>query len=73
VVVELHGDDVVLARESWWRGNARSELPTVSRGRRRTVIVDSSVPARIGGLRRAEKLKQGSEKLIKGSVGAVGG
>jgi hypothetical protein len=25
----LHGVDVVLARKSWWRGNARSELPTV--------------------------------------------
>jgi hypothetical protein len=28
-VVQLQGDDVVLARESWWRESARSELPTV--------------------------------------------
>jgi hypothetical protein len=27
--VELHRDDVVLARRLWWRGRARSELPTV--------------------------------------------
>jgi hypothetical protein len=73
VVVELHGDDVVLTKRSWWHGNARSELPTVSRERRRTMIVDSSVPAKIGGLQRAGELKKRSEKLIRGSVGAVGG
>jgi hypothetical protein len=31
-VVELLGFDVVLAEGLWWRGRARSELPTVSRG-----------------------------------------
>jgi hypothetical protein len=35
VVEELHGVDVVLAEGLWWRGRARSELPTVSRRRRR--------------------------------------
>jgi hypothetical protein len=39
VVVELRGDDVVLARELWWCGKARSELSTRSRRRRRTVAV----------------------------------
>jgi hypothetical protein len=28
-VGELHRDDVVLARVSWWRGEAQGELPTV--------------------------------------------
>jgi hypothetical protein len=36
VAVELHGDDVVLARELWWHGRAWSELPTVNRRRRRS-------------------------------------
>jgi hypothetical protein len=73
VVVELHSDDVVLAKRSWWRGNARSELPMGSRGPRRTAIVDSRVPAKIGGLRRAGELEQRWGKLIRGSVGVVGG
>jgi hypothetical protein len=38
-VVELDGVVVVLAEGLWWRGKARSELPTVSRRRRRTAIV----------------------------------
>jgi hypothetical protein len=48
VVVELRGDDVVLARELWWRGKARSELSTRSMRRRRTVAVgeDASVEIR---------------------------
>jgi hypothetical protein len=31
VVEELWGEDVVLARELWWRGKAQSELSTRSR------------------------------------------
>jgi hypothetical protein len=46
VVVELRGDDVVLARELWWRGKARSELSTRSRRRRRTVALGEDAPAR---------------------------
>jgi hypothetical protein len=72
VVIELHGDDVVLAKRSWWRGKGRSELPTVSRGRRRTAIVDNRAPAKIGELQGAGELKQGSRKRIRASVGAVG-
>jgi hypothetical protein len=47
-VVELHQDDVVLARGLWWRGSARSELSTRSRRRRRTVAVRDEVPVEIG-------------------------
>jgi hypothetical protein len=46
--VELHGVDIVLADGLWWRGKARSELPTVSRRRRRTVVVDEGAPVEIG-------------------------
>jgi hypothetical protein len=48
VVVELRGDDVVLARELWWRGKARSELSTRSRRRRRTVAVGEDASVEIG-------------------------
>jgi hypothetical protein len=64
---------VVLAVGSGWRGNARSELPTVSRGRRGTAIVDHHVSAKIGGLLRAGELEQRSGKLIRGSVGRISG
>jgi hypothetical protein len=39
----------VLAEESWWRGKARSELPTRSRRRRRTVVVGEGAPVEIRG------------------------
>jgi hypothetical protein len=48
VVVELRGDDVVLARELWWRGKARSELSTRSRRRQRTVAVGEDASVEIG-------------------------
>jgi hypothetical protein len=48
VVVELRGDDVVLARELWWRGKARSELSTRSRRRRRSVAVGEDASVEIG-------------------------
>jgi hypothetical protein len=49
VVVELWGDDVVLARESWGCGNARIVLPTVRPKAATVVLVGDEAPAAIGG------------------------
>jgi hypothetical protein len=46
--VEVDGIDVVLAEGLWRRGEARSELPTVSRRRRRMVIVGEGASVGIG-------------------------
>jgi hypothetical protein len=62
----------VLAEGLWWCGKARSELPTVSRRRWRTVIVGNRAPTKIGGRLGAGKYKQGLGKLARGSVRAMG-
>jgi hypothetical protein len=49
VVVELRGDDVVLARESWGCGNARIVLPTVRPKAATAALVEDEAPATIGG------------------------
>jgi hypothetical protein len=49
VVVELQGDDVVLARESGWCGDARIELPTVRPKATTTALVGDEAPAAIEG------------------------
>jgi hypothetical protein len=49
VVVELRGDDVVLARESWWCGNARIMLHTVRPKAATAALVGDEAPAAIGG------------------------
>jgi hypothetical protein len=49
VVVELQGDDVVLARESWWCGDARIELPTVRPKAATRALVGDEAPAAIEG------------------------
>jgi hypothetical protein len=71
-VVELHRVDVVLTEGLLWCGRARSGLPTVSKKRWRTVIVSDRALARIGGQQGARKHKQGSGKLARGSVKAMG-
>jgi hypothetical protein len=70
VVVELHGDDVVLARESWWRGNVRSELPTVRLKAATAALVGDRTLAAIGGQQGVNKHEQGTGKLARGLVGA---
>jgi hypothetical protein len=45
VVVELRGDDVVLARESWGCGDARIVLPTA---RPKAALVGDEAPVAIG-------------------------
>jgi hypothetical protein len=49
VVVELHGDDVVLARESWWPGDARIELSMMRPKAVTAALVGDRAPATIGG------------------------
>jgi hypothetical protein len=61
----------VLAEGSWRHGKARSELPTVSQGRRRTTIVGNRAPAKIEGLLGAGKHKQGPGKLSRVSGEAM--
>jgi hypothetical protein len=69
VVVELHGDDVVLARVSWWRGNARSELSTVRPKVATVALVGDRTLAAIGGQQGVDKHEQGTGKLAWGLVG----
>jgi hypothetical protein len=73
VVVELHGDDVVLARESWWRGKAQSELPTRSRRRRRTVAVGEDASVEIGRWLGAREHEWRSGKPAEKLAGAMDG
>jgi hypothetical protein len=47
--MELHRDDVVLARGLWWRGRARSELPTVRPKAAAAALVGGEAPVAIGG------------------------
>jgi hypothetical protein len=47
--VELHRDDVVLAKRLWWRGRARSELPTVRPKAATAALVGGEAPVAIGG------------------------
>jgi hypothetical protein len=54
-VMELHKDDVVLARGWWWRGSARSELPTMGSKVVTAALVggeacDRSSPCKLGTL-----------------------
>jgi hypothetical protein len=72
VVVELHDDDVVLARESWWRGNTRSELPTVRPKAATAALVGDRTLAAIGGQQGVDEHEQGTGKLARGLVGARG-
>jgi hypothetical protein len=62
-VVELHRDDVVLARGLWWRGRARSELSTVNRRRRRSSKRPELWKMKLG----CEKMKLHGLESISGS------
>jgi hypothetical protein len=55
VVVELRGDDVVLARESWWRGDARSELSTMRPKAATAALVRDEAPTAIVGQQGVEE------------------
>jgi hypothetical protein len=49
VVVELRGDDVVLARELWGCGDARVGLPTMGPKAATAALVGDEALAAIGG------------------------
>jgi hypothetical protein len=67
------GSQRELAERLSWCGVGRGSLSTMSRRRRRTVIVGNHAPAKIGGRLGAGELEQRSGKLIRGSVKAVDG
>jgi hypothetical protein len=62
----------VLAEGLWWRGKARSELPTVSRRQRRTVIVGEGASVGIGRWLGAREHERWSGKLAEELAGAMG-
>jgi hypothetical protein len=66
--VELHRDDVVPARGSWWRGGTRSKLPTVGRRRRRMVAVGNEAPVFEWRRELAGKLREDEVELRIGSA-----
>jgi hypothetical protein len=66
--VELHKDDVVPARGSWWRGGAWSKLPTVGRRRRRMVAVGDEALVSERGKEMAGKLRKDAVELEMRSV-----
>jgi hypothetical protein len=61
----------VLAEGSWWRGKARSELPTMSRRRRWTVIVGEDASVEIGRWPGAREHEWRSGKLAEELAGAM--
>jgi hypothetical protein len=65
-VVELHRDDVVLARGLWWRGSARSELSTVRPKAATAALVGGEAPIEIGRQLRVVEHEQAMGKLARG-------
>jgi hypothetical protein len=72
-VVELHRDDVVLARGLWWRKSARSELPTVRPRAATVALVGGGAPVEIGRQQRVVEHEQATGKLARGWIGAEEG
>jgi hypothetical protein len=60
----------VLARGLWWRGSARSELPTVRPKTAAAVLVGGEVPVEIGRQQRVIEHEQATGKLGRGWIGA---
>jgi hypothetical protein len=69
-VVELHGVDVVLVRESWWRGDARIELSTMRQKAVTAALIGDRAWVAIGGQQRVDEHEQGMGKLARGLMGA---
>jgi hypothetical protein len=68
--VELHRDDVVLARGSRWRGRAQSELPTVRPKATTAALVGGEAPVAIGRQQGVNEHKRATGKLARGWIGA---
>jgi hypothetical protein len=69
-VVELHKDDVVLARGLWWRGSARSELPTMRPKVATAAFVGGEALVEIGRQQVVNEHERASGKLARGWIGA---
>jgi hypothetical protein len=67
--VELHRDDVVLARGLWWRGRARSELPMVRPKAATVALVGDEAPVAIGKQQGLNEHKRVMGKLARRWVG----
>jgi hypothetical protein len=70
VVVELQGDDVVLARVLWWHGKARSELSTTRPKAATAALVGGEFPVEIGRQQRVVEHEQATGRLARGLIGA---
>jgi hypothetical protein len=70
VVVELRGDDVVLARESWGCGDARIMLPTVRPKAATAALVGDEAPVAIGRQQGVDEHERATGKLARGLIGA---
>jgi hypothetical protein len=70
VVVELRGDDVVLARELWWRGKARIVLPTVRPKVATVALVGDEALVTIGRQQGVVEHERATGKLARGLIGA---
>jgi hypothetical protein len=69
-VLELHKDDVVLARGLWWRGSARSELRTVGPKATAAALVGGEATVAIGRQQGVNEHERASEKLARRWIGA---
>jgi hypothetical protein len=63
VVVELRGDDVVLARESWGCGDAQIVLPTVRPKAATAALVGDEAPVAIGRQQGVDEHERANGKL----------
>jgi hypothetical protein len=68
--MELHKDDVVLARGLWWRGSARSELPTMGLKVVTAALVGGEALVEIGRQQVVIEHERASGKLARGWIGA---
>jgi hypothetical protein len=68
----LHSVDVVPVKESWWHGNARSELPTVRPKAATAALVGDGASAAIEGQQGVDEHEKGTGKLARGLMGARG-
>jgi hypothetical protein len=69
-VVELHRDDVVLARVLWWREKARGELSTTRPKTATAALVGGEVLVEIGRQQRVVEHEQATGKLARGWIRA---
>jgi hypothetical protein len=70
VVVELRGDDVVLARELWGRGDARVGLPTMRPRAATAALVGDEAPVEIGRQQMVDEHEGATGKLARELIGA---